>query len=567
MVKSTGTGPAGSSMSLKDVVKEIKQTNKKLEAQGSALTDFIAELKFQKQGQGLEGKREAGKKGKGSSAVPFVSPIANLSKDGLGMGFFLNPMAIITAMTSNLSGLAAGILAITAATSGLRGWALEPIKSIKKWSSWGDKILDGARGIRNALFLSFGLTEAGELSRDAKGRFKKTPITTKIGMRMNALRLSTLKAFGLDTTGKLAAASKIDPDLTKKSLFSRFKFQFGRIMNPIKNMSNGIAKFASGVGKPIFTFFRTIGALGGGLLGKIGGVFGKILAPLGFFLSFKDAFDAWMLTEESNILTQGTNFIGDFLGNFLGAPADLIKSLIFKVAEFVGFEVDKDGVFQTLKDASFEDLLTSALQNILDIPRKIFDFAVKAFTQEGFITEQFEALRDKVKQVFKGVFTGIAKVLKKAFGMEEEEKAPEESAELKRMKALNTLAKNKKLTQERLSSLRRFDKNNDGIIALDEITKQNKFLGFNAGKSQLYAGAINEIFGGGPASGNFRTVLEEQGGLDLRAAEARAQQMPIIIDNSQTTGPSMQQITNLTPAGDVSEPYSRDYMRSLFGNN
>ena len=159
MVKSTGTGPAGSSMSLKDVVKEIRETNKKLEAQGSALTDFIAELKFQKQGQGLEGKREAGKKGKGSSAVPFVSPIANLSKDGLGMGFFLNPMAIITAMTSNLSGLAAGILAITAATSGLRGWALTPVKSIKKWASWGDKILDGAKGIRNALFLSFGLTE------------------------------------------------------------------------------------------------------------------------------------------------------------------------------------------------------------------------------------------------------------------------------------------------------------------------------------------------------------------------------------------------------------------------
>ena len=53
MVKSTGTGPAGSSMSLKDVVKEIKATNKKLDVQGTALTDFIAELKFQRQGQGL----------------------------------------------------------------------------------------------------------------------------------------------------------------------------------------------------------------------------------------------------------------------------------------------------------------------------------------------------------------------------------------------------------------------------------------------------------------------------------------------------------------------------------
>ena len=385
---------------------------------------------------------------------------------------------------------------------------------------------------------------------------------------MNSLRLSTLKAFGLDGAGKLKAAAKIDPDLTKPNLFQRFKFQFGRIMNPIKNISNGIAKFASGVGKPIFTFFGKIGALGGGLLGKIGGVFGKILAPLGFFLSFKSAFDKWMTSEESSIMKQGTDFIGDFLGNFLGAPADLIKSLIFKVAEFVGFEVDPKGKFQKLKDASFEDLLTGALRNILDIPRQIFNFAIKAFTEEGFITEQFKALKDKVKEVFKGVFTGIAKVLKKAFGMEDEEEkeATAESAELKRFKALNKLAKNKQLTIDRLASLRMLDKNNDGIIDLDEITKQNKFLGFNAGRSQLYAGAINEIFGGGPASGNFRTVLEEQGGLDLRAAEARAQNMPIIIDNSQTNGPSMQQITNLTPAGDVSEPYSRDYMRSLFGN-
>lgn len=564
MVKSTGTGPAGSSMSLKDVVKEIKDTNKKLDAQGNALTDFIAEIRFQRQGQGLENKREA-KKSKGGSSVPFVSPIANLSKDGLGLGFFLNPAAVLGALTSNLTGIAAGIAAITLATDGLRGWALTPVKSIKKWASWGDKILDGARGIRNALFLSFGLTEAGELSRDTKGRFKKTPITTKIGMRMNSLRLSTLKAFGLDSAGKLKAAAKIDPDLTKPNLFQRFKFQFGRIMNPIKNISNGIAKFASGVGRPIFNFFGKIGALGGGLLGKIGGVFGKILAPLGFFLSFKAAFDDWMTSEESSIMKQGTDFIGKFLGNFLGAPADLIKSLIFKVAEFVGFEVDPKGKFQKLKDASFEDLLTGALQNILDIPRKIFDFAIKAFTEEGFIQEQFKILKDKVKEVFSGVFTGIASVLKKAFGMddEEEKEATAESAELKRFKALNKLAKNKQLTQDRLASLRILDKNGDGIIDLDEITKKG-FMGF---RSQTNARDINMAFGGSAfASKNFKNLVEEQGGLDLRAAEARAQNMPVIIDNSQTNGPSMQQITNLTPAGDVSEPYSRDYMRSLFGN-
>jgi len=567
MVKSTGNGPAGSSMSLKDVVKEIRETNKKLDTQGTALMDFIAELKFQRKTQGLENKREA-KKSKGGSAVPFVSPIANLNKDGLGLGFFLNPAAVLGALTSNLTGIAAGIAAITLATDGLRGWALTPIKSIKKWTGWGKSITDGAKALRNALFISFGLTEAGELSRDTKGRFQKRPITTKIGMRMNALRLSTLKAFGLDSAGKLKAAAKIDPDLTKPNLFQRFKFQFGRIMNPIKNISAGIAKFASGVGKPIFTFFGKIGALGGGLLGKIGGVFGKILAPLGFFLSFKSAFDKWMLTEESSIMKQGTDFIGNFLGNFLGAPADLIKSLIFKVAEFVGFEVDKDGVFQKLKDASFEDLLTSALRNILDIPRKMFNFAVKAFTEKGFIEEQFKVLRDKVKEVFKGVFSGIASVLKKAFGMDDEEKeATAESAELKRFKALNKVARNKKLTQDRLASLRLLDKNGDGIIDLDEITKQQKFLGMNIGRTQTNAKDINMAFGGSVfASDNFRSLVEESGGLDLRAAEARAKQMPIVIDNSTTNGPSMQQITNMTPQGDVSEPYSKDYMRSLFGS-
>ena len=558
MVKSTGTGPAGSSMSLKDVVKEIKETNKRLDAQGNALTDFIAEIRFQRQGQGLENKREA-RKSKGGGAVPFVSPIANLSKDGLGLGFFLNPSAVLGALTSNLTGIAAGIAAITLATDGLRGWALTPVKSIKKWASWGDKILDGARGIRNALFLSFGLTEAGELSRDTKGRFQKRPITTKIGMRMNALRLSTLKAFGLDGAGKLKAAAKIDPELTKPNLFQRFKFQFGRIMNPIKNISAGIAKFASGVGRPIFNFFGKIGALGGGLLGKIGGVFGKILAPLGFFLSFKAAFDDWMTSEESSIMKQGTDFIGKFLGNFLGAPADLIKSLIFKVAEFVGFEVDPKGKFQKLKDASFEDLLTSALQNILDIPRKIFDFAVKAFTEEGFIQEQFKILKDKVKEVFKGVFTGIASVLKKAFGMEDEE--PEKSKktpvdpELERFKKMNLLAKNKKLTMDRLSALKILDIDGDGMLSHDEL--KNKDLK----TSQI----ISKAFGTGKATANIRSLARREGPLDLAGAMETVSNMPIIIDNSSTSGPSTQNITNLTPTGDVSEPYSKDYMRSLFG--
>lgn len=548
MVKSTGTGPAGSSMSLKDVVKEIKETNKKLDAQGTALTDFIAELKFQRGTQGLENKREANTKGKGKgSGIPLLSPIANLNKEGLGLGLFLNPAALLKGLLGNLSTITGGILAMTAATAGLRGWALTPIESIKKWKGWGKSITDGAKALRNMLFLSFGLTEAGELTRDTKGRFQKRPVTTKIGMRMNALRLSTLKAFGLDNTGKLAPNAKIDPKLTKPNLFQRFKFQFGRVMNPIRNISNGIAKFASGVGKPIFKFFSTIGAAGGGILGKIGGVFGKILAPLGFFLSFKSAFDKWMTSEESSVMKQSTDFIGDFLSNFLGAPLDLIKNLIFKVAELVGFEVNDEGVFKSLKELSIEKLLGNVLKNIFDIPRKVFNFLVESFTNKEYFKEQWTKFKGKLNDLLDKVFGFITGI----FSSDEE---PEMNVnDMNEQQKNELLAKNKQLTIDRLKKLSVLDLNNDGKLTKQELESEGSFQ------------KITRAFGTGKAAKNLRNMAKKEGPLDLSAAMQQAQAMPIVIDSSTTNGPTNQTITNLTPMGDVSEPYSKDYMRSLFG--
>ena len=551
MVSTTGTGPAGSSMSLKDVVKEIKETNKRLDVQGTALTDFIAELKFQRSTQGLEDKREGKKPKKGGSAIPFISPIANLNKEGLGLGFFLNPMSIISAMMGNLTAVAGGILAITAATAGLKGWALKPVESIKKWASWGDKIVDGAKSVRTALFTSFGLDKAGKLLDDTKAKFKIGNPFKKIGMRLNALKLGMFKSFGLDATGK-ALGGADDVKIPKANIWQRFKFQFGRIMNPIKNISAGIAKYASGPGKAIFSFFGKIGALGGGLLGKIGGVFGKILAPLGIFLSVKAAFDEWMLSEESSLMKQGTDFIGTFLGNFLGAPLDLLKSLIFGVAKLIGFDVDQDtGAFKALKDLSIEKLLTTALQNLLDAPRQIFDFLVKSFTDPEYFNEQWMKFKEKLSGLLDKVFGFITGI----FSGDEE---PEISVkDMNEQQKSELLAKNKQVTLDRIMALRALDKNNDGILSSKEVSGRRKDL--------ASAAIINRAFGSGKAATNFRNIVAESGGLDLNAAEAQAQAMPIIIDGSTTNGPSTQNITNLTPMGDVSEPYSKDYMRSLFG--
>ena len=65
------------------------------------------------------------------------------------------------------------------------------------------------------------------------------------GMRLNALKLGMFKSFGLDGTGKAVSAAD-DAKVPKPNIWNRFKFQFGRIMNPIKNITAGIAKFASG---------------------------------------------------------------------------------------------------------------------------------------------------------------------------------------------------------------------------------------------------------------------------------------------------------------------------------
>jgi len=532
-------------MSLKDVVKEIRATNKKLDAQGTALTDFIAELKFQRIGQGLEGKRE-GKKSKGGSAVPFVSPIANLNKEGLGLGLFLNPVALFKALTTNLAFITGGILAVTAAAAGLKGWALTPIKSIKTWASWGDKIVDGAKSIRTTLFKSFGLDKAGTILKDTLKKFTIPNPFKKIGMRLNALKLGMFKSFGLDATGKALSAAD-DVKVPKPNIWNNFKFQFGRIMNPIKNISAGVAKFASGIGKPIFDFFGKIGASGGGMLGKIGGVFGKILKPLGIFLSVKAAFDEWMLSEESSVMKQGTDFISTFLGNFIGAPLDLLKSLIFGAAALIGFDVTEDGAFKSLKELSIEDLLGNVLKTIFDIPRKVFNFLVKSFTDPGYFKEQWTKFKEKLSNLLDSVFGFITGI----FSSDEE---PEMNvADMSDAEKNELLAKNKQLTIDRLKKLSILDLNNDGKLTEKELRSEGSFA------------RITQAFGTGKAAKQLREIAKNEGPLDLSSGMQQAANMPIVIDSSTTNGPTQQTITNLTPMGDVSEPYSKDYMRSLFG--
>lgn len=306
----------------------------------------------------------------------------NLGLLGLGAGGLMGMIAPLTG----------GLAALGGAFAGLRGWEIGAIKSLGKIDLVPLAVSNGVIRIRNAAFKIFGLTPEGILSRDALGRFTKTPpINEQIRMRMNALRLRVLKVFGIGADGKLLALK--DPDgLFKRNIIGRVTFQVGRLLKPLMNVADGVAKFATGAGKPLFNFIRSIGAMGIGNLGKIAGVFGTILRPIGFIFSFKAAYDEFVNSEKGTLLEKSTDAIGAFFGDFIGAPLELVKSLVARLFGLIGW----DAAAKKLTDFNIENMLTEAFQTILDAPRAIITYLGKLFTDEEFKAEQLAKLKNTI---------------------------------------------------------------------------------------------------------------------------------------------------------------------------
>ena len=306
----------------------------------------------------------------------------NLGLLGLGAGGLMGMIAPLTG----------GLAALGGAFAGLRGWEIGAIKSLGKIDLVPLAVSNGVIRIRNAAFKIFGLTPEGILSRDALGRFTKTPpINEQIRMKMNALRLRVLKVFGIGADGKLLTLK--DPDgLFKRNIIGRVTFQVGRLLKPLMNVADGIAKFATGAGKPLFNFIRSIGAMGIGNLGKIAGVFGTILRPIGFIFSFKAAYDEFVNSEKGTLLEKSTDAIGAFFGDFIGAPLELVKSLVARLFGLIGW----DAAAKKLTDFNIENMLTEAFQTILDAPRAIITYLGKLFTDEEFKAEQLAKLKNTI---------------------------------------------------------------------------------------------------------------------------------------------------------------------------
>jgi len=164
-----------------------------------------------------------------------------------------------------------------------------------------------------------------------------------------------------------------------------------------EELSGGLTKWfnTSSTGKMLKNLGASIG--GSGVI-KTGGAFlkltGKILAPLGFLFSAFDAFQDWKSTEGKSLPERITSAQFAFVGDFIGAPLDLLKGgITYLYRNVMGLEVDENGkikgdsitarVGRIMQEFSFEDtikalpeILLSIVQNVnqmvIDVVRAVF---------------------------------------------------------------------------------------------------------------------------------------------------------------------------------------------------
>ena len=310
--------------------------------------------------------------------------------------------------------LTAGIVAFGAAMSGLRGWELKAIANMKTLleKSIPISIQNGVTKIRNSVFRIFGLTPQGVLSRDALGRFTKTPpITSQIAMRMNALRLRTLAVFGIGADGKLITTPAWQRFASKKNLVGRVAIQIRSLFNPIVKGGEKLGEVFKGkLWQNISGLFKGAGGAAGGFLRVVG----TILKPLGFFFSAWKGVKAFLDgPDEDGIISNIGKGVSTFVGNFFGAPLDLLKKgVTWAMKYFFGLESDKDGnvivdpdnlpskITSVIEKFSFEKLI----QSIVQIP---FDFYQGAI---NWIAKFFKDPMGTLDEAWKGVKAGVASV-------------------------------------------------------------------------------------------------------------------------------------------------------------
>jgi len=331
---------------------EIIETQKETKASIDALTAVFMK-KFKREERGgldkLEDKIEAPKSQTGGYDIKLP--------DLPGKGMFDNLIVMGARLLSTINGIALGIAGVVAAFAGIRGWELDVIKNIKSIGTRlkglfpgaiATKIGDAMDLLRVSVAKFFGIDPMnGKLLANGsrvgpKGFLPKVAyakgFTQIIGEAFDLFRSSILTKFGIDpATGKmLALTGDSAKDATPIArVIGRLGIQLRSLFKPVRAMASALGGFFKGdTFKGISKF---VGA--GGKL--ILAVFKKVFYPIGLVFSAFDGIKAFMDSDAQTIIGKLGDGVGAFVGDFIGAPFDLLKSGINWVFDKV-FGVTRD---------------------------------------------------------------------------------------------------------------------------------------------------------------------------------------------------------------------------------
>ena len=168
------------------------------------------------------------------------------------------------------------------------------------------------------------------------------------------------------------------------------------------NITEGVAEFATGSGKKLFSF------ISGNILGGakvVGGMIKKVLWPLGFIFALFDGVQAYRNSDEEGFIAKLGDGIGGFVGDLIGAPFDMLKGAVrWILNKAFGLEIDPetgkakgDGMAATisnaLKDFSFETIIGT----IVSVPYKLLQGIVDFFSADS--TEKSDMIKGGVDQI------------------------------------------------------------------------------------------------------------------------------------------------------------------------
>ena len=427
---------------LGDLIKEVRQTNKSQEETTGAIqaltSVFAKQFTAQKYGAGdrLEDKIEGSKKSGGGITSAGVAQAIELPGSNMFGGIF----ATIKQLAALAAGFSAAAVAVVAAFSGFRGWELDVIKNLDT--------------IKARLI---GLIPEG--------------ITTKIGDAMDTLRTSVAKFFGIDPmNGKLLAnGSRIGPngflpkveyaksfpqiigeafDNFRSSILQKFGIGAdGKLIALTGDAAEDASPLARTVGRAVIqlkSFFRpfTLASEAMGklfssdmfknitsLMGSVGGGFlkvaARILKPIGLIFSAWTGINDYINSDAEGFIGKLGDGIGGFLGDFIGAPFDLLKKGVsWIIKKLFGVEANADGtipegqgmagwIVAQLNSFSFEETIKSIVSGLFGVVQGAVDWVKLLFTDPT-------AAIEKLWTTYIGVWNGFGdfvytKMVKPAF--------------------------------------------------------------------------------------------------------------------------------------------------------